>query len=490
MTAVALPFVIQGGMGIAVSNWRLANAVAAAGQLGVISGTAIDSVFVRRLQDGDPCGAIRRALENFPNPSVAADLLRRYFKPGGRAPGEPYRGLPMYKQAVSTVREQVTIAANFVEVWLAKEGHSGKVGINLLTKVQMPNLASLYGAMLAGVDVVLMGAGIPREIPGALDALAQHAPATLRFDVEGQPASEPLFLRFDPSVHGATDVPLKRPQFYAIVSSHALATTLLRKATGRVDGFIVEGATAGGHNAPPRGVLHLNERGEPIYGERDEVDLGVMRELGAPFWLAGGFGNPEGLRAALKLGAAGVQVGTPFAYSDESGLSPEVKRTVLGDVAAGRIGIFTDPRASPTGFPFKVIEAPSLVQQDDSRVRLCDLGYLRTAARRADGRLAYKCSSEPVDTYVKSGGNIEDTVGRRCLCNGLMSVIGLAQLRKDGSAEPPLLTSGDAVTELASVAHGRLSYTAADVLDYLLGGASGELESADVLAIAEEVVPF
>src|SRR5450759_1410209 len=178
MTAVALPFVIQGGMGIAVSNWRLAHAVAAAGQLGVVSGTAIGSVLVRRL-------------------------------PAGRAPGEPYRGLPMYKQAVSTVREQVTIAANFVEVWLAKEGHSGKVGINLLTKVQMPNLASLYGAMLAGVDVVLMGAGIPREIPGALDALAQHAPATLRFDVEGQPASEPLFLRFDPSVHGATDVPLK-----------------------------------------------------------------------------------------------------------------------------------------------------------------------------------------------------------------------------------------------------------------------------------------
>jgi NAD(P)H-dependent flavin oxidoreductase YrpB (nitropropane dioxygenase family) len=291
-------------------------------------------------------------------------------------------------------------------------------------------------------------------------------------------------------VHGATDVPLKRPQFYAIVSSHALATSLLRKATGRVDGFIVEGATAGGHNAPPRGVLHLNERGEPIYGERDEVDLGVMRELGAPFWLAGGFGNPEGLRAARRLGAAGVQVGTPFAYSDESGLSSEVKRAVLGDVAAGRIGIFTDPRASPTGFPFKVIEAPSLVQQDDSRVRLCDLGYLRTAARRADGRLAYKCSSEPVDTYVKSGGNVEETVGRRCLCNGLMSVIGQAQLRKDGSAEPPLLTSGDAVTELASVAHGRLSYTAADVLDYLLGGASGEFEPVDVLAVAEEVVPF
>ena len=487
MTAVALPLVIQGGMGIAVSNWRLARAVAAAGQLGVVSGTAIDSVFVRRLQDGDPCGAMRRALENFPIPSVAADILRRYFKPGGRAPGEPYRGLPMYKQAVSTVREQVTIVANFVEVWLAKEGHSGKVGINLLTKVQMPNLASLYGAMLAGVDVVLMGAGIPREIPGALDALARHAPATLRFDVEGQPADQPLFLRFDPSVHGATDIPLKRPAFYAIVSSHALATNLLRKATGKVDGFVIEGATAGGHNAPPRGALRLNERGEPIYGERDEVDLAAMRELGAPFWLAGGYGTPEGVREAVRQGAAGVQVGTPFAYSDESGLSAEVKRTVLGDVAAGRVGIFTDPRASPTGFPFKVIESPSLAQQDDSRIRLCDLGYLRTAARREDGKLAYKCSSEPIDTYVKSGGAVEETVGRRCLCNGLMAEIGLPQLRKeDGSAEPPLLTSGDAVTELATVAKGRLSYTAADVLEHLLGCRGGDaVESRLSAAVAE-----
>ena len=42
-----------------------------------------------------------------------------------------------------------------------------------LPKVQMPNLPTLYGAMLAGVACVIMGAGIPREIPGALDLLAQ-----------------------------------------------------------------------------------------------------------------------------------------------------------------------------------------------------------------------------------------------------------------------------------------------------------------------------
>jgi len=475
MSAASLPLIIQGGMGIAVSNWKLASAVAAAGQLGVISGTALDSVFVRRLQDGDPSGAIRRALASFPKPEVAAEILRKYFKPEGRAPHEPYVSLPMYRQAVSKFREQVTIAANYVEVWLAKEGHCGKVGINLLTKVQMPTLPSLYGAMLAGVDVVLMGAGIPREIPGALDALSVQAPATLRLDVD-QAAGQAFTLSFDPAEHGMTDVSLKRPAFFAIVSSHTLATNLSRKATGKVDGFIVEGATAGGHNAPPRGAMQLNARGEPIYGERDVADLAAMRELGVPFWLAGSFGSPEGLVEALKEGAAGVQVGTVFAYSDESGFTPEIKRQVLADVAAGRAAVFTDPRASPTGFPFKVIQTPSIAQQDDTRTRCCDLGYLRTAARREDGRLVYRCSAAPVNEYMNSGGTEEDTVGRRCLCNGLMSVIGLGQVRKDGSVEPPMITSGDYVTELARVAKGRVSYTAADVLEYLLAGVTaGEL---------------
>ncbi|MDV7401216.1 hypothetical protein RZS08_57900, partial [Arthrospira platensis SPKY1] len=91
----------------------------------------------------------------------------------------------------------MTVAANFAEVWLAREGHEHPVGINLLTKVQLPTLPSLYGAMLAGVHVVIMGAGIPREIPGALDALARHEPATLRLDLDGVPAPEPLGLTFD-----------------------------------------------------------------------------------------------------------------------------------------------------------------------------------------------------------------------------------------------------------------------------------------------------
>ena len=67
---------------------------------------------------------------------------------------------------------------------------------------------------------------------------------------------------------------------------------LARKASGRIDGFVIEGPTAGGHNAPPRGEPRFNPLGEPLYGERDVVDLAKLVELGLPFWLAGGAGRP------------------------------------------------------------------------------------------------------------------------------------------------------------------------------------------------------
>jgi NAD(P)H-dependent flavin oxidoreductase YrpB (nitropropane dioxygenase family) len=295
-------------------------------------------------------------------------------------------------------------------VWLAKEGHDGVVGINLLTKVQMPNLASLYGAMLAGVDYVLMGAGIPREIPGVLDALAQHRIARLKLDVEG-PAGEGVDeLVFDPKDHLESDrVALKRPLFIPIVSASSLATTLARKASGRVDGFVVEGPTAGGHNAPPRGEPTFSTDGEPLYGERDVVDLDKIRDLGLPFWLAGGAGTPEGLQAALAVGAAGVQVGTLFAYCDESGFAADLKSKVLAGIAAGTVRVRTDPRASPTGYPFKVVLTEGLEHQDDRRKRECDLGYLRAAYRTPSGKVGYRCSAEPVDQYVAKGGDIADT---------------------------------------------------------------------------------
>src|SRR5262245_40472398 len=100
------PHIIQGGMGVGVSGWRLANAVARHGALGVVSGSMLDTVIVRRLQDGDEGGHIQRAAEHFPLPGGAEDILRRYYKPRGRRPGTPYVALPMYKRHVTLARER------------------------------------------------------------------------------------------------------------------------------------------------------------------------------------------------------------------------------------------------------------------------------------------------------------------------------------------------------------------------------------------------
>jgi len=467
----SLPVIIQGGMGVGVSNWELANAVSREGHLGVVSGTCVDSILVRRLQDGDIGGHVRRAMAHFPIPGVVEAILHKYFLPEGRPPRAPYKALPMYKQTVSLARQQVTMVAAFVEVWLAKEGHDWPVGMNLLTKVQMPNLPTLYGAMLAGVNVVLMGAGIPRDIPGVLDAFAQQQAASIKFDVEGLQPGETQMLRFDPAEHWtAPAAPLLRPDFYAIISANSLAMTLARKATGRVDGFIVEGPTAGGHNAPPRGEMKLNEKGEPVYGERDVVDLAKLAELGLPFWLAGGAGSPERLKAARESGAVGIQVGTLFAYCEESGMTRAIKERVKQGVMNGNVRVMTDPRASPTGYPFKVVEVSGTSWRQEGRTRCCDLGYLRTAYREESGRLGYRCAAEPVDTYLKRGGLAEDTEGRKCLCNGLFANIGLGQVRPDDVDEGPLLTSGDDLACLGAFFRAHPAYTAADVIAHLMTG--------------------
>lgn len=479
---MAGPLIIQGGMGVGVSNWVLARAVSRLGQMGVVSGTALDAVFVRRLADGDPGGHLRRALDAFPVQRIAREALRRWYRPEGRAPGEPYRSLPLMQRELDAARQQLLVLANFVEVFLAREGHAGRVGINYLTKIQIPTLPSLYGAMLAGVHDVLMGAGIPRDIPGAMTELAAHRPATIRFDVQGGTGADDERLEFDPATiwEGAPPPALERPRFLAIVSTDSLATIMARKATGRVDGFVVEGPTAGGHNAPPRSKAGVNERGEPLYGERDIADLAKIAALGLPFWIAGGAGSPDGLRAALAAGAAGIQVGTLFAYAEESGLRPDLKRRVLARVREGRADVLTDGRASPTGFPFKIVALEGTLSEEDvyaARGRVCDLGYLRTAFRQPDGSIGYRCSSAPVEGFVHKGGAEEDTAGRKCICNALMANIGLAQVR-DGVEEPPLLTSGDDLLKLGQFLDGRETYTAADVVEYLTAGARSTSSSS------------
>lgn len=482
-TAHSFPRVIQGGMGIGASGYRLAKAVSSHGGLGVVSGSALDTVFVRRLQDGDLSGHLRRALAAFPFPEIANEVLDAYFIPGGRAPSLPYRCLTLPSAQMSQKRLDIMIVASFVEVLLAKEGHSGPIGMNLLTKIQLPTLPTLFGAMLAGVDVVLMGAGIPTAIPGILDQLARWDAAELRLVVEDNPTNQVFSMIFDPmahfrgrSVHAERlSSGLTRPAFFAIISSHILAKTLHKKATGKVDGFVIESHVAAGHNAPPRrassrvGTPDL-QASEAAWGTADEPDLEVIRGIGLPFWLAGCQSKRGALQQALAQGAHGIQVGTPFAFCEESDVDASLKESTIRQVLKGRLRVVTDFEASPTSYPFKLAldqDRPEQLVALRGRERVCDLGYLRQAYVDENGGLSYRCSGEPQTAFAKKGGDLSLSHNKMCLCNGLLATIGQAQ-HKGPRVEQPILTAGEGFDDIRRfIPPHATSYRAEHVLEGL-----------------------
>ena len=441
-----LPKIIQGGMGVAVSNWELAKAVSTHGGMGVVSGTAIDAVLIRRLESGDAGGHVRRALAAFPNQETANAIVEKYFIEGGKEKTESFSNAPKLLINAHRHSNDLLILGAFVEVWLAKEGHDGQVGINFLEKIQMGSAAGILGAMLANVDYVIMGAGIPREIPRFITEISQKKSSYITVDIVNGDSQR---ITIDPSEFvDISKIEFVRPKFLAIIINDVLAAYLARDESSRPDGFIIEGPSAGGHNAPPRGKIEFDAENEPIYGPRDLANLEKMVKYGYPFWLAGGFGARGKLKDALALGAEGVQVGTLFALSNESGFTDEIRNQILGTLADGTFEIHTDMKASPTGFPIKIVNLPgttALPEVFAARPKLCDMGYLREPIMLKSGRVDYRCPSEPEIPYLKKDGTIEETEGRKCLCNGLFSNIGLGQHRRDGYDEAPIVTLGSDV---------------------------------------------
>ncbi|MBP9728139.1 MAG: nitronate monooxygenase [Candidatus Moranbacteria bacterium] len=466
------PRIIQGGMGIGVSNWRLAQAVSLTGQIGTVSLVAGPHLMARRLQLGDV--NMLRPLQAFPVPEVAEQIRSKYWL-------REKTPIPMFSLSPNRELSWLTIFAGFAEVWLAKEWHNGKVAGNLLEKVQTPTLYAMLGAMWAGVDAFIIGAGLPTQIPGILDALCENRPAKYRISVLDGGIPQEMTLDIDvllsrvseSSRQAVRDIRIKRPAFFPIVSLDATAGILWKKTAKRCDGFIVEHpVVAGGHNPSPRGWKgDINDYGEPIYGERDVVNIAEMKQFGVPFWLAGGYARPEKLEEAVSLGATGIQCGSIFALCNESGISPVWKQELVRRAYRGELAVYSDARASPTGFPFQVVQMPGTVSDErvyKDRPRICNLGYLRMPYVTEKG-IGYRCASEPVEDYVHKGGKVEDTVGRICLCNNLLAQVGLG-MEHDGVREPSIITLGkDTGFIRALVSDENGSYTASDAIHYLAG---------------------
>jgi NAD(P)H-dependent flavin oxidoreductase YrpB (nitropropane dioxygenase family) len=504
---------IQGGMGVYVSNWRLAKAVAIEKPgitAGTVSGTGLDVVYTRLLQLGDPGGHIRRALAAFDaqfGTGIGQKICDRFYIDGGKAPTARFNSAPMQnvhaqngsdviplpvQQAdplALTLDEEVVellIATGFAEVWLAKEGHAGNIFINFLKKIELPLTYTMYGAMLAGVDGIIVGAGNPDGLPAICSKLARHEAVNNDLLVLYRESGEAFNVPFDPRQVADGKLaqnPLRRPAFLAIVSLETLVQALAQSQSEAPDGFIIEHHTAGGHNAGPQGPLKTDSKGQPIYSEKDEPDLQAIRQVGLPFWLAGGYGSREKLQQALAAGAAGIQVGSVFALTEESGMKPAYRIAILNELkkSTDEAALVQTTLFSPTGFPFKVVQLNDTLADEAvfaARPRVCDIGLLQQRGLSkpdADGtrRLFQRCPAAPVEGFVNKRGLQLNTEGRRCLCNGLLACVGLGQVsERKGELveEPAIVTLGNHLDGIRRLSHhGQTPYWVRDVVTDILG---------------------
>ena len=458
-------FVIQGGMGIDVSNPNLAKTCSRFGILGTVTCTGAERMLVHKLQAGDLNGQCRHALAHFPYQEVANRILDKYFIFGGKLEEDEFKKVPIWSFTPRRDLVELAVAGSFVHVWLAKEGHDGPISVNYLEKLQW-HIYHLVGAMLAGVDYVTMGAGITLQIPAVLDAIACGGVPSYRVDVEGGVGRQ---ISFDPrEFFGSFPKELKRPGFLPIVSTDALANIMVTKLPkDSIQGFVIETPDAGGHNAPPRKKGEFDVKGQPVYGPRDEVNFDKLGSFGIPFWIGGAYASPEGLAKAQKLGAVGIQAGSIFALCDDSGLDPYYRAEIRRLGYRGELEVISDPTASPTGFPFQVVQLPGTHSDPEvyaDRERNCSIGALQFYAQLENGKVVPRCPAEPIDDYLRKGGKIEDTVGARCLCNMLFAAVNLAYYK-----ERPGFTLGRDTSFLRRVmTHENDSYGAWQAIQWLL----------------------
>ena len=95
------------------------------------------------------------------------------------------------------------------------------------------------------------------------------------------------------------------------------------------------------------------------------------------------------------------------------------------------------------------------------------------------GTIDYRCSAEPMTTYVSKGGKVENTAGRKCLCNALMANIGHPQTRNGKYVENGMVTSGNDLTGIARFLQpGAATYTATDVVMHLMSSVDSPVRSS------------
>lgn len=278
------------------------------------------------------------------------------------------------------------------EVTEAKHGAQGEhpVAINIMVAVANTYEDSVLGAMDGGVDVIVSGAGLPLQLPNIVNS---HPRA-------------------------------KYTAIVPIVSSGRAAELICKRwiKSGRApDAVIVEGPEAGGHLGWKSALEVLNpaNRLENILNDVLEV---ARRYGNFPVIAAGGIYTRQDIARILGFGAAGVQLGTRFLATKESGASEEFKHQLVSCTPED-IMVAEDP-GSPCGLPFRVLRQSPMYKKilEGLRAPKCDKGYLLFAG---------KCQA------------IVDPKRFFCICNGLLSSAGY-----NPDEEPELYTVGSSASRI------------------------------------------
>ena len=314
---IRLP-IIQGGMGVGVSLHPLASAVAVLGGAGVVSSAALDVIVSARLG-----------------------------------------------------KKVNSHEAAYLEITEAKKS-GGYIGINIMIALVRDYEASVKGALDAGVDAIISGAGLPLSLPSI------------------QPPRDTALIPIVSSAR-ALEVICKKWERFGY----------------RPDAVVLEGPLAGGHIGFQIDQWQLPEN--TLENLLPPVKDAAKKHGDFPVIVAGGIYSHDDIRRFIALGADGVQMGTRFLATYESSATDSYKQAVV-DATADNILVSAYP-CSPCGLPFRLLtQSPMYIATlNQTRMPLCNKGYV--LQKDADGRLT-KCAAKlPGWQYF-------------CICNGLISSAG------------------------------------------------------------------
>jgi nitronate monooxygenase len=343
-------------MGVGVSLHPLAGAVAREGGLGVVSSAAIDRMVSKRLG----------------------------------------RKLSTYE----AVREEIA----------ASRSQGGLAGINVMVALQRDYADSVRGAIDAGADAIISGAGLPTTLPAI------------------QPPGDTALIPIVSSAR-ALEIICKRWE----------------KLGYRPDAVVLEGPLAGGHLG-----FKFEEVGLP--SNALEALLPAVKDMARrygdfPVIAAGGIFTHEDIVSILRQGADGVQMGTRFLATEESSADAAYKQAVV-DATQEDILVARDP-GSPCGLPFRVLKQSPMFRAalEGKRKPACDKGYV--LLKDGDGKFK-RCLAR------------EEGSHHFCICNGLLSAAGY-----NPEDEEPLYTVGSSAHRVEGVVPVKA------LMDELCGVATG-----------------